>query len=138
MRFITDYCRLNQKLVRNSYPLQVIRETMQHMEVFQYATSLDINMGYYTIRLLPASQNITIIVTEFGKSRYNIPPMGMCASMGIFQAKVDKLLGDIEAVKTYINDILVLRKDFFTKHIEQMRIIFGRLRTAGLKVNAPK
>ena len=56
----------------------------------------------------------------------------------IFQAKVDKLLGDIEGVKTYIDDILVLGKDTFEKHIEQLRIIFGRLRAAGLKVNAPK
>ena len=34
--------------------------------------------------------------------------MGMCASVDIFQANVDKLLGDIEGVKTYINDILFL------------------------------
>ena len=64
--------------------------------------------------------------------------MGMCDLGDIFQAKVDDLLGDIEGVKTYINDILVLSKDFFTKHIEQMRIIFGRLRAASLKLNAPK
>ena len=64
--------------------------------------------------------------------------MGMCALGDIFQAKVDDLLGDIEGVKTYINDILVLSKDCFTKHIEQMRIIFGRLRAASIKLNAPK
>ena len=39
--------------------------------------------------------------------------MGMCASGGIFQAKVDELLGDIKGVKTYIDDILVLGKDIF-------------------------
>ena len=50
------------------------------------------------------------IVTKFGRFRYNRFPMGMCASGDIFQAKVDKLLGDIEDVKTYIYDILVLRK----------------------------
>ena len=44
--------------------------------------------------------------------------MGMYASVDIFQAKVDKLLGDIEGVKTYIGDILVLIKDSFEKHIE--------------------
>ena len=64
--------------------------------------------------------------------------MGMCASGDIFQAKVDELLGDIEGLNTYINDIIVLGKDSFEKYIEQMIIIFGRLRAAGLKVNAPK
>ena len=64
--------------------------------------------------------------------------MGMCASVDIFQAKVDKLLVDIEGVKTYIGDILILSKDIFENNIEYLRIIFGRLCAAGLKVNAPK
>ena len=108
------------------------------MEGFQYAISLDLNMGYYTIRPSPAIQGMTMIVTKFGKFRYNRLPMGMCYSWDIFQAKVDELLSDIGGVKTYIDDIPVLRKDFSGKHIEQLRIIFVRLRAAGLKVNAPK
>ena len=79
-----------------------------------------------------------MIVTEFGKCRFNPLPMGMCASGGIFKSKVDELLGNIEGFKTYIDDILVLSKEFFTKNIQQLRIIFGRLRASGLKVNAPK
>ena len=52
-----------------------------------------------------------MIVTEFGKFRYNRLPMGMCASGDIFQAKVDELIGNIEGVKMYINDILILIED---------------------------
>ena len=59
-----------------------------------------------------------MIITEFGKSRYNRLPMGMCALGYIFQAKVDYILGDIEGVKMYIDDILVLSKDCFGKHTE--------------------
>ena len=95
-------------------------------------------MGYYTIKISLASQDMTTIVTEFGKFRYNRLPMGMCSSGDIFQSKVDKLISDIEGVKTYIDDILVLSKDCFRNHIEQLRIIFGRLHAAGLKFNAPK
>ena len=81
---------------------------MQKLEGFQYATALDINMGYYNIRLSPASQDMTTIVTEFGKFRYNRLPMGMCTLVDIFQAKLDEILGDIEGVKTDIDDKLVL------------------------------
>ena len=43
--------------------------------------------------------------------------MGMCASGDIFQDKVDKLLGEIKGLKTYIDDIIILSKDIFEKHI---------------------
>ena len=64
--------------------------------------------------------------------------MGMCVLGDILQSKVDELPGDIEGVKTYIDDIIILIKDRFKNHIEKMRIIFVRLRTAGLKVNTSK
>ena len=85
---------------------------MQQLEVFHYVTALNLNMGYYTIRLTPTSQDIKAIVNKFGKFRYNRLPMGMFALLYIFQAKVDRLLGDIEGAKTYIDYILVLSKDF--------------------------
>ena len=67
-------------------------------------------MGYYTMKALPASQDMMTIATEVGKFRYNRLPMGICVSGDIFQAKVDKLLGDIKGVNIYINGTLVLRK----------------------------
>ena len=111
---------------------------MQQLGGFQYATALDINMGYYKIIFSPDSQDMTNIVTGFVKLKYNCLHMGMCASGDIFQAKVDEILGDIEGVKNYIDDILVLGRDSFENHIEQLIIIFGRLCAAGLKVNSSK
>ena len=110
---------------------------MTQLEGFQYATALDINMGYYTIRLFPSSQDMTRIVAESGKFRYNRLPMGMCNSGDIFQAKVYELLGDIKGVKTYIDDILVLSKYCLKKHIEYLRMVFGILCAVGIKVNSP-
>ena len=138
MRFITDYRRLNQKLVIQMYTLPKIGETRQHLERFQYETALILNMGYYTIRILSASQEMMTIFTKFEKFRYNHLPMGMCASGDILQARVGDILGDIEGVKNYIDGILVLRKDFFTRLIEQLRIILSILRATGLQVNTSK
>ena len=124
MRFITDYGRLDHKLAINLYQLTRIGKTIQKLEVFQYAAVLDLNMGYYTIRLSPASQDMTAVITEFGKLRYNHLPMIVCASGDVFQAKLYELPGDIEGVKTYTDAILVLSEESFSKHIEQLSIIF--------------
>ena len=78
------------------------------------------------------------IVIESGEFRYNCPLIGMCAYVDIFQAKVYKLIGDIEGVKKHINDILVLSKYYFKNHLYRPSIVFGKVRAAGLIVNAPK
>ena len=77
------------------YPLPRMSKRTQNIEGFQYVTSLDVNMGYCNIRILSAIQDTTKIVTEFGKLGYNHLPMVLCASGGIFQANVDKLIGNI-------------------------------------------
>ena len=111
---------------------------MKKLEGLQYATTIDLNTGCYTIRTFPDIQGMTRIVNKFVKFRYNFLYTGMCSLVDIFQAKVDKLITDIESVKMRIDDILFLSKDFFTKHIKQLRIIFVIVRATALKFNAPK
>jgi len=41
-----------------------------NLEGFQWATSLDLNMGYYHIRLDPASKQLCTVVLLFGKYEY--------------------------------------------------------------------
>ena len=101
-------------------------------------TALHIIVGYYNIRISLDIQDMTTFVTDFGKFIFNCLPMGMCALRDIYQAKVDELLGDIGGFKNYIDNIIVLSKDSFDKHIYQLIIIFGRLSAVGLKYNATK
>ena len=50
---------------------------MQQLEVLKSTRALDINMGYCSKRLSPTTQDMTTIVTEFDKFRYNCLPMGI-------------------------------------------------------------
>jgi hypothetical protein len=50
VRTITDFWELNKRIVRRPYPIPKISTTLQELEGFTYATALDLNMGYYTIR----------------------------------------------------------------------------------------
>ena len=138
MRFITDDQNLNHKVVRKPYPLPIIGETIQKLEGFQYATALDLNMGYYIIAITTESNNSETIVTEFGKLIYNKVPMGLCAYGEIFQDKVDNILDETKGVNNYIDNRLVLSKGSLSQYIYQIRVLLDRLHVAALKVNAPK
>ena len=70
------------------------------MEVFQYYTLLYLNTEYYTIMIYTQSRNMTTILTKFGKLRHNRLPMGMCTCVDVLKDILDKLLGEMEVVKT--------------------------------------
>ncbi len=91
VRTISDFRELNKCIVvRKPYPIPKISATLQELEGFTYATALDPNMGYYTIRLDPAiSKMCTIIIFPWGKYPYKRLPMGFRGSADIFQSPND-------------------------------------------------
>jgi len=72
VQFLSDFREVNKRLVRTPWPIPKIATILQELQGFRWATSLDLNMGYYTIRLDPDSQKICTIVLPWG----NIPTKG--------------------------------------------------------------
>ena len=138
VRVISDFRRLNTKIKRKPYPLPRISDTLQNMDGFTYASALDLNMGYYHIVLSPEAADMCTIVTEFGKFRYKRLPMGVAGSPDIFQAKINELLGDIDGIKAYIDDVLAIGKGSFEQHLQQLEEVFRRCEKHNLKLNAEK
>jgi hypothetical protein len=52
---LNDTPRKKSIIVKKPYPIPKISTTLQELEGFTYATTLDLNMGYYTIRLDPTA-----------------------------------------------------------------------------------
>ncbi len=50
---ISDFRELNKRIVTKPYPIPKISTTLQELEGFTYATTIELNMGYYTIRVDP-------------------------------------------------------------------------------------
>jgi hypothetical protein len=50
-------------LKRMPYPIPKIAQMLQELEKFANATSLDFNVGYYTIKLDSDAQKVCTIVT---------------------------------------------------------------------------
>ena len=69
VRFISDFREVNKRIVRKPYPIPKISSVLQEMEGFTFASQLDLNMGYYTIRLDGDAQKICTIILPWG----NIP-----------------------------------------------------------------
>ena len=138
VRLISDFREVNKRLRRKPWPLPKIIEILSELEGFRWVTALDLNMGYYTIRLDSDSSKICTIIFPWGKYAYLRLPMGIAGSPDIFQEKMSVLMADLEFVRTYLDDVLCISKSTFDDHLEKLRQVLIKLRDAGLKCNAPK
>jgi hypothetical protein len=85
--FLSDFWEGNKRLVRKPCPIPKISMVLQEIEGFSYATALDLNMGYYTIRLDPDASKICTIIFHWGKYSYKRLPMVIAGSPDIFKKK---------------------------------------------------
>ena len=67
---VSDFREVNKRIVRKLFPLPKMSTVLQELEGFTYATTLDLNMGYYTIRLDPDASKICTIILPWGKYSY--------------------------------------------------------------------
>ena len=105
---VSDFQELNKRIVRKPFPLPKIITVLQELEGFSFATSLDLNMGYYTIRLDPDTSKICTIIFPWGKYSYLRLPMGVAGSPDIFQSKMSELMAALEYVCAYLDDLFSL------------------------------
>ena len=138
VRFLSDFRELNKRIKRQPFPLPKIQDLMLKLEGFSYATSLDLNMGYYHIELDMFSKELCTIVLPWGKYEYQRLPMGLCNSPDIFQEKMSNLMCELDYVRTYIDDLLVITTGNWTDHLDKLEQVLIRLQAAGLKCNAKK
>jgi hypothetical protein len=118
VRFLSDFWEVNKRLVGKSYPIPKIITVLQELQGFTFATALDLNMGYYTIRLDPDASKICTIIFPWGKYSYTRLPTGIAGSPDIFQGKMSELMESLEYVRAYLDDLLCISKLSLEDHLE--------------------
>ena len=106
---------------------------LQELEGFTFATALDLNMGYYTIRLDPNASRICTVIFPWVKYSYKRLPMGIAGSPDIFQSKMPELMEDLEYVQAYLDDLLCISRSSLEDHLKKLEEVLRRLCNAGLK-----
>ena len=61
VQFLRYFQHLNRQLKHDPYPMPKIRGMILKVEGFNYATSLDLNMGYYRISLSEDANNPSLL-----------------------------------------------------------------------------
>ncbi len=108
------------------------------MEKFKFATTIDLNMGYYSMPLDEEAKKLCVISLPWGLYRYEVLPQGIKPATDIFQQRMNALHYDLKDVDTFLDDIMALGYSTFDDHLAQITAVLTRLLAAGMQVNAGK
>ena len=131
---------MNACIEQHPFPLSRILDQQQRLEKFRSATALDLSQGFYTIPLSEESQKICTTVLPWGKYSYTRMPMGVACAPDMFQSIMMEILGDLEHVLVYIDNILIVQREGETEedHLKKIEEVLQRLQDAGFKANLRK
>jgi dihydroorotate dehydrogenase len=100
IRVVSDFRKINSLLQCHSFPIQKIDDMLKSMEGFTFATALDLNMGYYHIKLDADAQKLCTIILPCEKYKCKRLSMSIKIAPDLFQNVMSKLIEDMEYVKT--------------------------------------
>ena len=115
-----------------------MRDMLLNLYGFKYATSLELNMGYYHTRLSEKASNLCTIILLWEKYRYKRLPMGVSKPPDIFQEKKNERFCGFEFIQAYIDDLLIITKGDWSDNLVKLELTLQKLKYNGLKKNTKK
>ncbi len=106
-----DFRLLNMVTVADSYPLPNMLDFAGKAAGCTIFSKIDLRKGYHQIPVHPADIQKTAITTPFGSFEYLRRPFGLMNAGATFQWKVDRAVGDLEAVFAYVDDMDVASRN---------------------------
>lgn len=138
-RLCVDYRILNERTIKDAYPLPRIQDTLDTLSMAKWFSTLDLASGYWQVELTPRARQAAAFCSRKGLFEWNVMPFGLCNAPATFQRLMDRVLAGLqwEICLVYLDDIIVLGKDA-KEMIQRLAQVFERLRQANLKLKPAK
>ena len=125
--------------MQDVYPLPLIEDALSLLEGSQFFSILDLQSGYWQVRVREADRPKTAFVTPDGLFQFNVLPFGLVNAPRTFQRMMDVLLAGLKwyACLIYIDDIVIFGRTF-EEHTSRLKTVLTRIGDAGLKLKLKK
>ena len=133
LRFCVDYRGLNDRTVKNKYPLPHMDELFDRLAGAKYFSKFDLRSGFWQILLAAEDRAKTAFRTRYGLFEWTVLPMGLTNAPATFQTLMNTTFREFldKCVLVFLDDIVVYSKTL-EDHERDVRAVLQRLRDAGL------
>ena len=138
-RFCVDYRKLNKVTRPDSHPLPRIDDTLDALAGNVYFSTMDLSSGYWQVAMDPVDKAKTAFTTGTDLYQFTVMPMGLRNAPSTFQRLMQLVLRGLhwDFVLVYLDDVIVFGRTF-DETLSRLRVVFDRLRDAGLKLRPDK
>ncbi len=142
MRLCIDFRMLNDRTIKDAYPLPRIDDSISSLGLARYFSLLDLGSAFWQVPMREEDQIKTAFATPKRLFHWTRMPFGLCNATATFQRLMNKVLGDIpqeegNMVMCYVDDVLIAATTI-DKHWDLLDEVFTRIARAGLKCKPAK
>ena len=137
LRFCVDFRKINERTIKDSYPMPLIEDRLNGLSGCDYFSTLDMASGYWQIKMDKDSIDKTAFCTHQGLFEFTVMAFGMCNAGASFQRAMDITLEGLDSSSPYIDDVIT-HSQGFEKHFNHLKEVFERIRSAKFKVKTSK
>ena len=137
LRLCVDYRRLNEVSETDAYPMPRIDDLIDRLGKAGYISTLDLTRGYWQVPMAQQARAKTAFATPYGLFQFNVMPFGLQGAPATFQRLMDSVVRGLEFTAAYLDDLIVY-SETWEEHLAHLRVVFQRLREAGLTAKPKK
>lgn len=136
-RLCIDSRALNRVTVKSKYAIPHIESILSRLGKAKFISSIDLQDAFWQIPLDKNSKPKTAFnIPGHGMWQFTVVPFGLTTSAQAMQRLMDYLFHD-EGEFIFIDDIIVASESF-DEHMQSLKKVFEKLRSANLTVNFDK
>ena len=140
LRFCIDFCRLNERTEKDSFPMPRMIDTMETMVGAWIFSTMDLKSGFWQVKMAEESCPYTAFtVGSLGMYEFLRMPFGLCNALAMFQHLMQNCLGELNLTYAliYLDDVIVF-SDTEEEHLKWLRAVLERFQEHGLKLKPSK